>query len=495
MYIKMKKKMKKDLFFKKLFTNLILLIFFSPVAVFSQYKDFSSAEKLAKEWIKIVQKGDTNAFATMQAPAEIYKKIAPESFAGKTSEEILKIINTEEDNILVRSKAVINALKSYNINAQKINFLSLTFNSNPLVAKDYYLLTVLYQYENTSDTIHLEAYQESKKWYWTDLATDASLSHIIRKHTSKTAPVLFQEGISEKDDQKAVEFFDKATFLKENYKEAFFQKGMRLKALKKEQEAKSEFLKAISFDADYSEAYWEYANITNANGLMDNQYYFERCVELNYKVSESLVILTNISYSLIKASESRNEDIKYYCELLLKQLDQLLSQPDITPEIKFEAFLKRGFANRYFQKNEEALKDYEDAIKIGQNIEKQLSTDNFMNLIWLSNELRDYKNAIQYYKKAIQKTDDTIENVSLQNEAAYAYKNLLNPNEAIRIYQNILKLNPEYPYQNRKFWVNIGDCYVALKQNIEACKAYNKAKETGTFISEDTENFLKNKCK
>lgn len=230
-----------------------------------------------------------------------------------------------------------------------------------------------------------------------------------------------------------------------------FDNGIDLKNDGKYEEALTAFIKAISVDATYNEAYYQAGWCSNelekyedALGFL-NKYKPDNDNDRAYKSVE-------IGYSNYKL---KNKDAA---------IDAYNKALEYRPNY---GTAYRGLGNVYYENSEDAdaLKYFELAIEY----DEENSKDYYYTLGWLYNDIEEFDSAEEILLKAVAYEPESQKSLE---ELAYSYLNLEKYNDGIVQAKKAIQINPKaslaYHY--------LGNCYMGLGQKDKAMDAYNKLK-------------------
>jgi tetratricopeptide (TPR) repeat protein len=148
----------------------------------------------------------------------------------------------------------------------------------------------------------------------------------------------------------------------------------------------------------------------------------------------------------------------------LPQLKQLTTEIEKNPK-DYSGYKKRGDHYYFAKKYEEALADYETALKLKPD---DLEVYNYIGIIYL--ETNDYKRAIKYFLQASKKSEtyyQPLYNLGITySQIARQKESRKNNNTAIRYFKKALKKNPAYV-----------DAYNQIGMIYESYEEYEKAKD------------------
>ncbi len=235
-----------------------------------------------------------------------------------------------------------------------------------------------------------------------------------------------------------------------------YYNGILLKTSEKYDEALAAFKKTISLDANYMEAYYQAGWCSNtlekykdALGFLD-KYKPGKDADLAYKYVEmgyANYKLDNVSEALAAYKKSLGYHPNY----------------DI-------AYL--GLANVYYEdimEYENAIYNYELAIKYDDENDEQDMEPYYYKLGWLYNIDENYEKAETILKKAVVYDPKS---VNAAEELAYAYLKLNKFNDGVLQAKNAIHLNPKSTMGYRC----LVKCYIGLNEKDKAIQAYTKLK-------------------
>ena len=110
------------------------------------------------------------------------------------------------------------------------------------------------------------------------------------------------------------------------------------------------------------------------------------------------------------------------------------------------------------------------------------------NLAYYNNETKDYKATINYAKKGLTLTKDSVLIASLLNSLGFAQAKIFSPDKGLQTIGLSITYRPNNPYA----YFNLGLIYLDKKENMEACKNFKIARELGGINM--TEGYLRQYC-
>jgi tetratricopeptide (TPR) repeat protein len=250
------------------------------------------------------------------------------------------------------------------------------------------------------------------------------------------------------DYPSAVNAYDKAIQCREDYVDAYFNKGIALIHLKKHDLAIQAFKQAISLDSNFAEALILLGNSLKEVGRVDE------AID-SYAKAESLTPENaGLLYNLGNAYKAQNE-----FKLAIKQYDKCIA---IAPDF-IGAYVNRGVVLKELGSFEEALASQEQAILIdGKCAEAYLNSGNVLK------ELGRFEEAIVKYEHAITNKTDYIE--AYLNRGVSLEK-LNRSDEAIANFEKAISIKNDYV----EAYFNKGSSLEKSNRFDEAIACYEKA--------------------
>ena len=106
-----------------------------------------------------------------------------------------------------------------------------------------------------------------------------------------------------------------------------------------------------------------------------------------------------------------------------------------------------------------------------------LDVEIIVNLVYYSNETRDYKTTIEYATKGLTITKDSVWISSLLNSLGFAQSETLSLEAGLKTVEQAVAFRPSNPYA----YFNLGRIYLKKKNVDEACKNFKIAKQLGAI--------------
>ena len=228
--------------------------------------------------------------------------------------------------------------------------------------------------------------------------------------------------LDKRDYLKAIECYDKAIELKEDYAEAYCSKGLVLKDLGKNEEAIKCFNEAIESKKNYAEAYncKGYTLLYNLDKYEEAIEYFNKAIELK---PDFTYAFNNKGVAL---SELDN------CQDAIKYFDRAI---ELNKDYEW-AYNNKGCALSDLGKHEKAIRCYDKAIELNKDF-----TEAYNNKGIALSDLGKYEEAIKYYDKAIELNKDF---AKAYGNKGNALSNLGKYEEAIKYYDKAIELNKDF---------------------------------------------------
>ena len=294
---------------------------------------------------------------------------------------------------------------------------------------------------------------------------------------------------------KAIEQYEKALALDNNYAIAHYNRALAYYDLKEYDQSLAGCNTAILLDPDYTNAYivrglsLYYKN--NFPGAIDD---YNKAVELNennsiayfnrglawYSLSDFKKAIDDYNKAIILDNDYVNAYFNralafYYIgdyDKAIEDYDRvILAQPDYA-----DAYLNRGLAWNYKAKYDKAIADYNEVLSRKSEYKGHAYINRGIAYYYKG----QYNKAIEDYTSAIKINEKT---GFVYNNRGLAWFNKGFYNEAIADYNIALQLKPDYPdacinramvwYENDEYNKSIEDCTKALELNKNSADAYN----------------------
>jgi predicted O-linked N-acetylglucosamine transferase (SPINDLY family) len=220
---------------------------------------------------------------------------------------------------------------------------------------------------------------------------------------------------------KAVDFLTKALEIKPYYSEAYSNRGLALKELRRLEEALASYDKAIELSPDYAEAY------SNRGNTLKELQHLEEALTSYDKAIE-------IKPNLAEAHFNRGNALKD-----LQRLEEALTSYDKAIESKpdySEAYFNRGNALKKLYRLEEALASYDKAIEI-----KPKYSEAYSHRGNILKDLYRLEEALASYDKAIEIKPDYAQ---AHFNRGNALKELSRESDAKNSYDQALRIEPDF---------------------------------------------------
>ncbi len=430
------------------------------------------------------------------APPAVYRELAPH-FKGYSDAEIMEIIKNDPNGLENKINDIFASIEQFGLSEKEIQWKNVKEQALNAVAPNYYALTLVIGYKNTTDTILLEAFKSNKNWHLVDMSSfqnQKPLTKVIHKHAKYSSQQYYEMALSqikEKQYEEAFRSLSNAEFLSPQNPDIFFQKGNIHKLQRDTLKAIEMYQKTFQIDNEYIPAYFEAGVLSLAmpGEAYDNPYYFEICLEKEYETFNSAKYLLDIYLTQLS---SREQDeyvdtfyLKNFQEKIVGVAGRILEkEEELSKEEKVKVYLARANNLMELEKINDARNEFEKVVAIDAKHLQALT-----ELAWIENETKNYAKALVYAKQAYELDKN---NGDALAELAFAKMQTKDFKGAINDYNTLFALSKEF--QTAKKYQNRGDCHKALKNNKLACTDYKKATELGADDSL-VQEWLKKNCK
>jgi tetratricopeptide (TPR) repeat protein len=153
------------------------------------------------------------------------------------------------------------------------------------------------------------------------------------------------------------------------------------------------------------------------------------------------------------------------CSILSKK-EKLADKDPRIADFNFNFYFLEANKQKILGNNEDALRNYLLALKIDQT---QAAVH--YEIAGILNMLHDFSGALEYAKKSVEL--DKTSNQYYRLLLAFIYQNNGLHNEAIKVYEDLLKINPD----NIHFYFEISSIYQTLEKNNDAIKIMDRAQK------------------
>lgn len=430
------------------------------------------------------------------APPAVFRELAPH-FKGYSDAEIMEIVKKDPNGLENKINEIFASIEQFGLSEKEIQWKNVKEQALNAVAPNYYALTLVIGYKNTTDTLALEAYKSKKNWYLVDIATfqnQKPFNKIIQKHSQYSSQQYYEmalKQIREQQYSEALKNLSKSEILSPQNPDVYFQKGNIFKMQKDTSQALAMYRTAYQIDMEYAPAFFEAGVLALATpeAAYESTYNFELCLEREYEVLRSSKYLLDIYLKQIADFEQDSTIETTYFNNLYEKIVGVASrvlekENELSQEEKIKIYLTRANTLMELEKINDARNDFEKVISYDAKQAQALT-----ELAWIENETKNYTKALAYAKQAY---DLDKNNGDALAELAFAKMQTKDFKGAINDYNTLFALNKEF--QTAKKYQNRGDCYKALKNNKLACADYKKATELGADDSLMQE-WLKKNCK
>ncbi len=480
------------MFFRFLFSCALSLVSFT---IFAQ-KPAKSFKELSKVFVNGLQNKNMASMQRLWAPPSVYRELAPH-FKGYSDAEIVEIIKNDPNGLENKINAIFASIEQFGLSEKEIQWKNVKEQALNAVAPNYYALTLIIAYKNTTDTLLLEAFKNKKNWYFVDIASfqnQKPFTKIIQKHAKYSSQQYYEMALSQIKEEQYKEAFknlENTQFLSPQNPDVYFQKGNIYKLQKDTLKAIDMYRKAYQIDTEYAPAYFEAGVLALATPEVayEATYNFEVCLEKEYEVFSSAKYLLDIYIKQLSDWEQEenvdNFYLKNFYEKIVGVANRVLEkEEELSKEEKVKVYLARANNLMELEKINDARNDFEKVIAIDTKHVQALT-----ELAWIENETKNYAKALVYAKQAYELDKN---NGDALAELAFAKMQSKDFKGAISDYNALFALSKEF--QTAKKFQNRGDCHKALKNNKLACTDYKKATELGADDSLMQE-WLKKNCK
>ncbi len=350
---------------------------------------------------------------------------------------------------------------------------------------------------------------------WEVISTEEELSK------ERQANDHFRKGLDifyKKDYTNSIVEYTNAINLKQDYTDAYFNRGLSYEAIIKLEEAIIDYTKVIELENNAADAYSAIGGVKLTLGKKEEALgFFDKAIELKPNFAEAYNNRGLVKNGLDKNEEALADytkaielkpdyadaynnrgvteyDLKQYEQAIVDYTKAIELKPDYADAynnrgvIKYDlkkyeesildyskaielkqdyavAYYNRGITNDKLKKNEEALVDYSKAIEL-----KPDYADAYNNRGIVNNSLKKYEEALVDYSKAIELRPD---HADAYNNRGLVKDQLDKNEEALVDYSKAIELKPEFA----NFYNNRGIVNDKLKKYEEALTDYSKAIE------------------
>lgn len=454
---------------------LIVIIFLS--LNYNNYSQESSGEKLARRVIEAIQKQNTEGLKSVQATADIYRKIAPTQMKDKSDLEVMAIVDFSGFSLFDKVKMIYESLVEAGLQTEKVKFASTKIEKFEYINSDFRVVTTYCSYEGESDTLVLEGYLKGGKWYLVDLANDdKELNNIIDKKGTVTYEQIYAKGLEAMKNDiwgDAVKIFERVIRLKPDFREAYYKCGYSYIEIGNFFKAEEILKQGNKLFPDYKDIYIELGYVYNKNGKTEEALtVFNKAITLDSGSYWAYFYCGTMLYD----NERYNEAANYFDGAV-----------KYNPSDYYNPFHSRA-RNSFRLKNYVAAK--EDYMKLMQM--KPDISDSYYFLGWIANEESDFQTAVSKLNKYLELEPD---NTDAIYERGFSYKGLQQWEEAIRDFTIAREVVEKYEYKGiskSKVYKHLADCYYSSGQYQKACELYKMTVDAG---DKSAEGLMKSRCK
>ena len=274
----------------------------------------------------------------------------------------------------------------------------------------------------------------------------------------------------EKNYYEAIRWYDEALKINPDYLDVLKDKGLCLIKLKKYDEALGCFNTILNTTSNNT-VYWDYKGsiLSNLEKYDEAIKCYERIVDIEPNDVDAWRKKADIYYKLKQYEESLkchkqivsldpdNSYSKSMIDILLKQLGgTTITKAELD---EFNVLMKEGSELSWQKRFKQALKKFEDAIKINPNSSYAVSKKSSVLL-----QMNDYKKALDATNDALNLDASNIE--ALFNKG-YILAGAGRYEEAIEWYDKTTDLD----FKNANAWYQKGNCYerIGMKQDAKNC--------------------------
>ena len=247
---------------------------------------------------------------------------------------------------------------------------------------------------------------------------------------------------------ESVQKFTEAILLDENYVNAYFNRGMAFKGLKKNTEAIADFDKVITLDPANDVAAFSKAQIYEESGdFASAAKAYKQAGEIN-RANEKYPYYQGVALFQL---ESWDDAIAAFDEAIRRKPDYAYAYND------------RGSVKMKMENYDGAIADYTNAVKYDANLHFA-----YNNLGSVYRKKQDYNKAELYYTEAIKRKPDYYLAYNNRGTARFEQGKY---NDALSDFSKAAQLNPEYAFA----YNNQASVYIKMENYAEAVKACDKA--------------------
>ncbi|WP_242056808.1 tetratricopeptide repeat-containing serine protease family protein [Planktothrix sp. FACHB-1355] len=273
----------------------------------------------------------------------------------------------------------------------------------------------------------------------------------LAKSIETTATDFWNSGndlIASQKYEDAIASYDKAIQFQPDYHEAWYNRGYALGELKRYEDAIASYDKAIQFKPDKHEVWYNRGiALGELKRYEDAIASYDKAIQFKPDKHEAWNNRGNVLYNL-----------KRYEEAIASYDKAIQIKPDYS-----DAWINRGIALRELKRYEDAIASYDKAIQF-----KPDDPDAWNNRGNALNYLKRYEDAIASYDKAIQFKSDY---AYAWYGRGYALDDLKRYEDAIASYDKAIQFKPDDP----EAWTGRGVALEKLKRYEEAIASYDKA--------------------
>jgi tetratricopeptide (TPR) repeat protein len=230
-------------------------------------------------------------------------------------------------------------------------------------------------------------------------------------------------------------------------------------------------------------------NLIAKNQATSIVYYYKANCEQKNKLFESSIVSATTALSTITKSDTLYPHI-----LLLRSLSYANAGKLESGIADYEILVKEFPNNVYYLLNMSYL--YGENQQLDNciiTLKQALAIDSLNlgiinNLAYYSNETKNYAATIEYARRGIILTKDSVWIASLLNSLGLAQAKIISPDKGLQTIRQSITYRPNNPYA----YFNLGLIYLDKKENGEACKNFEKARQLGGVNL--TANYLSQYC-